>query len=145
MGRCVLRAGLRRGGGERLHSPECGSRDAQAPLYVVRTMILWMVWQYRFAAAMPKGALRRSPGWHAGISFVPVLCLYYPLQNVADLRRAVESGRTQPPDATAGPIKARLPKLYGTWWGLYIAGQMLPALSTGSSPIPGQIRRLSRK
>ncbi len=95
----------------------------------ILTMVLWMVWQYRFAAAMPKGALQSSPGWHAGSWFVPILSLYYPLENVADLRRAVESGRRRSPDEAASGTKERLPVLYGIWWGVFLVGGLLD--STG--------------
>lgn len=92
--------------------------------------ICWVVWQYRAATAMPVGSIRRTPGWHAGSWFIPVVAWWFPFQNVKDLvaasRASVGTG------------------LLGLWWALWVAGnlsypisnllmnaaQTLPAIST---------------
>lgn len=61
-------------------------------LSLVATGALWAIWQYR--AAKVTDRTRRSPGWHAGSWFVPIVSLWFPYQNVSDLWRAV--GRTRP-------------------------------------------------
>lgn len=70
--------------------------------------ICWLIWQYRAAASCPVGTLRRSPRWHVWSWFIPVVSLWFPLQNVSDLSRA--SG------AALGA------SLRGVWWAVGIAG-----------------------
>lgn len=55
--------------------------------------VLWVVWQYRVAKQV-EGRTRRSPAWHAGSWFVPIISVWFPYQNISDLWRAV--GRTRP-------------------------------------------------
>nr|WP_242061411.1 MULTISPECIES: DUF4328 domain-containing protein [Microbacterium] len=40
------------------------------------------------------GQTRRSPGWHVGAWFVPIISAWFPYQNISDLWRAV--GRSRP-------------------------------------------------
>ncbi|HEY9308658.1 MAG TPA: DUF4328 domain-containing protein [Microbacterium sp.] len=60
---------------------------------LLATGVLWVLWQYRAAKHLP-GHTRRSPGWHVGSWFVPVICVWFPYQNISDLWRAV--GRSRP-------------------------------------------------
>ncbi|WP_167756834.1 DUF4328 domain-containing protein [Leifsonia flava] len=62
-------------------------------LSLLATGVLWMIWQYRVAKQFI-GLTRRSPGWHVGSWILPVVNLWFPYQNIADLWRAV--GRTRP-------------------------------------------------
>ncbi len=78
------------------------------------TGVLWMAWQHRLAAAVPRRKLRRSPGWHVGSWFIPVASLWFPFQNVSDLHRAV----------TPGPDADRTPPTYQLWWGLWVASSI---------------------
>ncbi|KJL45260.1 hypothetical protein RS82_00287 [Microbacterium trichothecenolyticum] len=52
------------------------------------TAVVWVIWQYR-AAKQVAGLTRRSPGWHVGSWFVPVVSAWFPFQNITDLWRAV--------------------------------------------------------
>lgn len=69
---------------------------------MVGCMIAWCIWQVRLACAAQPGTLRRAPGWHAGSWFVPVVGLWWPLQNLADLWRCFVGPRTR--------------GLIGLWW-----------------------------
>lgn len=60
---------------------------------LLATGVLWVIWQYR-AAKHVLGQTRRSPGWHAGSWFIPVVSLWFPFQNISDLWRA--AGRARP-------------------------------------------------
>jgi hypothetical protein len=62
-------------------------------LCLIATGVLWATWQYRVAKQVV-GRTRRSPGWHAGSWFVPVVSFWFPYQNLSDLWRAV--GRRRP-------------------------------------------------
>ena len=73
---------------------------------VVAAGVLWLVWQYRAASSLPPGSLRRSPGWHVGSWFIPIVSLFFPFQNVTDLARG---------------SRARLSGgILGAWWALWI-------------------------
>ena len=63
-------------------------------LCLTASFVLWLIWQYRVAKRLA-GRTRRSPGWHVGSWFVPIISLWYPYQNISDLWRAI--GRTPPP------------------------------------------------
>jgi len=78
------------------------------------TGLLWLAWQHRLAAAVPRRTLRRSPGWHVGSWFIPVASLWFPFQNLSDLHRAV----------TPGPDGDRTPPTYQLWWGLWVASSV---------------------
>lgn len=77
------------------------------------TGILWVIWQYRLAKQV-LGRARRSPGWHAGSWFIPVVNWWFPYQNISDLWRA--AGRTRPGWQVA-------------WWALWIAASVTSGLS----------------
>ncbi|WP_439902361.1 DUF4328 domain-containing protein [Microbacterium azadirachtae] len=87
----------------------------------VATAVCWVVWQYRAASSLPPDMLRRTPGWHVGSWFVPVVSLWFPFQNVTDLTRA---SRARVSD---GVRRA--------WWTLWIASvvtsRLVYALSVG--------------
>jgi hypothetical protein len=60
---------------------------------LIATGVVWMVWQYK-AARHVLGRTRRSPGWHVASWMIPIVTLWFPYQNIADLWRA--SGRARP-------------------------------------------------
>lgn len=77
------------------------------------TGILWVIWQYRLAV-IARGRTRRTPGWHVGSWFIPVVGFWFPYQNISDLWRAF--GRTRPGWQVA-------------WWALWIGGSLLTWVS----------------
>lgn len=77
--------------------------------------ICWIVWQYRAAASVPRAGLRRSPGWHAGSWFIPVVSLFFPFQNVSDLARSSRA------ELSGG--------LRGTWWTLWLASNLVGSVA----------------
>ena len=81
---------------------------------LIATGVLWAVWQYR-AAKTVVGLTRRSPGWHAGSWFIPVISLWFPFQNISDLWRAV--GRVRPAWS-------------GIWWFLWLACNVVIQMGT---------------
>lgn len=83
-------------------------------LFLVATGVLWVIWQYRVAKQVT-GRTRRSPGWHAGSWFVPIISLWFPYQNISDLWRAV--GRTPP-------------SWQIIWWLLWVVGNYVIQIST---------------
>lgn len=89
------------------------------PLSIVALIVLlaaavfWVVWQYRAAASLPAGSLRRSPGWHVGSWFIPIVSLFFPFQNVSDLARASQARLT--------------PGIRGAWWALWISANFVSA------------------
>lgn len=80
----------------------------------VATGVLWAIWQHR-AAKQVAGQTRRSAGWHAGSWFVPIICLWFPYENISDLWRAV--GRTRP-------------SWQIIWWLLYVVSNVVIGQST---------------
>ncbi len=80
---------------------------------LVATGVLWVVWQYRVAKQFP-GRTRRSPGWHAGSWFIPIVSLVYPYQNVSDLWGAIGRAR---------------PRWLIVWWLAWVFGGLLSQLS----------------
>jgi hypothetical protein len=87
------------------------------------TGVLWMAWQHRLAAAVPRWMLRRSPGWHVGSWLIPVVSLWFPYQNITDLHRAVT------PDA-AGRTS---PVTYRLWWGMWLLSTVTEWLTNAAS------------
>lgn len=80
-------------------------------LVLIPAGVCWVVWQYRAAAALPAGSVRRSPAWHAGSWFIPIVSWWFPLQNVSDL---------------AGASRAALrPPILGVWWTLWLASSVI--------------------
>lgn len=77
---------------------------AALPFFV--SIVLWCIWQYRLARATLPGAIRRSPGMHAGSWFIPFVMVWFPFQNMRDLW-AVHIHRP-----TNG--------LLGFWWTLWL-------------------------
>jgi len=78
--------------------------------------ICWAVWQYRAAASVPPGSLRRRPGWHASSWFVPVVSLFFPFQNISDLARSCRA------ELGSG--------LSGTWWTLWLAANLVSSIAS---------------
>lgn len=87
----------------------------------------WLRWQYLCGRLVDDGSptrtgrvLRRSPGWHVASWFVPVLCLWWPPQNVADLdreawRRALDPGQPARPAIGGDPGSGLLLIWWSTW------------------------------
>jgi hypothetical protein len=82
-------------------------------VFVVLTGGVWVIWQYRVAKQAP-GRTVRSPGWHAGSWFIPLISLWFPYQNIADLWRAV--GRSRP-------------SWQILWWWLWIGSSVVILIS----------------
>ncbi|QAY73068.1 DUF4328 domain-containing protein [Agromyces protaetiae] len=80
---------------------------------VIAAGIVWAIWQYQVAKQVV-GRTRRSPGWHAGAWFVPVVNLWFPYQNISDLWKAL--GRVQPPSLVA-------------WWLLWLVSNFVMQIS----------------
>ncbi|MGV8908604.1 MAG: DUF4328 domain-containing protein [Propionicimonas sp.] len=78
------------------------------------TGVIWLAWQHRLAAAVPRWKLRRSPGWHVGSWLIPVVSLWFPFQNLVDLHAAV----------TPAQGERRIPPIYPLWWGLWVASSL---------------------
>lgn len=83
-------------------------------LFLITTGVIWVIWQYRVAKQVT-GRTRRSPGWHAGSWFVPIINLWFPYQNISDLWRAL--GRTRP-------------SWQIIWWLLWVIGSYVIQVST---------------
>ncbi len=92
---------------------------AGSALLLIVAGVLWVSWQHRLANTVPRAALRRSPGWHVGSWLVPVVALWFPLQNMLDLRRAV----------TPAYLADRTPASYRLWWGLWIGGNVVSSVA----------------
>lgn len=82
------------------------TQSAGWALFLLVATIVWCVWQFRLARATSPGAVRRTPGMHAGSWFLPVVNLWFPVQNVRDLWRAHQPGRG--------------PALLAVWWTLWL-------------------------
>ena len=93
---------------------------------LVASGICWVVWQYRAAASLPVGVLRRSPGWHAGSWFIPFAGAWIPFQNISDLARGSRA-------ALGGGTRA-------AWWALWImsglTGGIASRLLTAAETVP---------
>lgn len=74
---------------------------------------LWAIWQYK-AAKRVLGRTRRTPGWHAGSWFIPVVSFWFPYQNISDLWRA--AGRSRP-------------SWQVLWWALWILSNVVIQIS----------------
>lgn len=86
---------------------------------VLITGVTWIVWQARLASHAPRLALRRSPGWHTAGWFVPVVSLWFPVQNLADLRGALTGARSP----------SRIPVDYLAWWLAWLGGSTAAIIS----------------
>ena len=92
---------------------------------ILAAAVVWLVWQHRAASSLPPGSLRRSPGWHVGSWFIPIVSLIFPIQNVTDLARG---------------SRARLSGgILGAWWALWIVSGIVSGigsrLSFGASSV----------
>lgn len=82
---------------------------------MIAAAVCWLVWQHRAAASVHPGLLRRSPGWHVGSWFIPIVAWWFPLQNVSDLAKA-----------TRAPVSRAL---LGWWWGMWVAASVSPVIT----------------
>lgn len=101
-------------------------------LYLV-SIILWLIWQYQLASSsrIDPSYLARSPGWHIGSWFIPVISLWFPYQNVKDLARGVMS----PVDAygagewDGGVDRGIATRLLPWWWFAWLTATILERLA----------------
>ncbi|PFG17283.1 uncharacterized protein DUF2510 [Propionicimonas paludicola] len=96
-------------------------------LSVVATGVTWIIWQAGLAAQAPEVALRRGLGWHIAGWFVPVVSLWFPVQNLADLRGALDGARAP----------SRVAPGYWVWWLFWLGGNLLGLIAT-RLPVPEQ-------
>lgn len=95
----------------------------------------WLRWQYLCArlidgtAAGSDRALRRGPVWHITSWMVPVLCLWWPLQNVADLDHEAWRRAHEPAAARDAARPARLgdrgAAVRLAWWSSWLGAAAL--------------------
>jgi hypothetical protein len=83
---------------------------------VVITGVVWIIWQYGLASRV---ALHHAPGWHIAAWFVPVVSLWLPVQNLADLRGAIGGARAP----------SRIPAGYLAWWLCWLGGSAAAMIS----------------
>lgn len=84
------------------------------------TVMLWLVWQYRLASAVPSGWLERTPGFHVGSWFIPFANLVFPVQNLRSLWRIYL------------PDRART--LVGWWWAVWLGTGLFSQIALTSVP-----------
>ena len=97
---------------------------------------LWLIWQYQLARSsrIDPSYLARSPGWHIGSWFIPVISLWFPYQNVKDLARGVMS----PVDAygagewDGGAGRGIATRLLPWWWFAWVTVSILERLASFS-------------
>lgn len=80
---------------------------------------LWLIWQYQLAnsATVDRLQVRRSPEWHVASWVVPIVALWFPLQDIRDLWRAVtDPSRWQ-----------QLDPLLWLWWPAFLIGSSMVA------------------
>lgn len=99
----------------------------------IAAAICWLIWQRRAASSVTPTALRRSPGWHVGSWFIPIVAWWFPFQNIKDLARAA---------------RARLSDgVLGLWWALWIAPSAIAGIARwlfqGASDMEGVASALS--
>lgn len=85
-------------------------------LITIGAGVCWLIWQHRAASSVPPASLRRSPGWHVGSWFIPVVAWWFPFQNVKDIVRGSNA-----------PVSGGL---LGGWWALWIASSLTYVAST---------------
>lgn len=85
---------------------------------LVVTGCVWFAWQWRMAMSAPE-RLRRLPGVHIGVWFIPVANLWLPIQNIHDLWCAYELDEAS--EAKAGTHLVRL------WWACWVVSVLLGA------------------
>lgn len=90
--------------------------------------ICWLVWQHRVASSLHPSLLRRTPGWHVGSWFIPIVALWFPFQNVSDIVRG-----------TRAPVSGGV---LGSWWGLWVASALSPLLVNMIVPRVGAMSSL---
>ncbi|MFJ4045957.1 DUF4328 domain-containing protein [Microbacterium sp. NPDC089987] len=98
-------------------------------LTMIGAGVCWLIWQHRAASSVPPAALRRSPGWHVGSWFIPVVALWFPFQNVKDIVRGSQA-----------PVSSGL--LRG-WWALWIASSLTYVASSNMMNAADSVPELS--
>lgn len=98
-------------------------------LITIAAGVCWLIWQHRAASSVPPAALRRSPGWHVGSWFIPVVAWWFPFQNVKDIVRGANA-----------PVSGGL---LGGWWALWIASSLTYVISTNMTNAAETVPALS--
>jgi hypothetical protein len=100
------------------------------------SIVLWLVWQHRLASngRVHPTYLRRSPGWHIGSWFIPIVSLWFPYQNVKDLARGLMApvdrwGVGLPDD---GPERGVATRLLPWWWLAWLASSVAAQIESGT-------------
>ncbi|WP_417555879.1 DUF4328 domain-containing protein [Microbacterium sp.] len=99
----------------------------------IAAMICWLIWQHGAASSVTPTALRRSPAWHVGSWFIPIVAWWFPFQNIKDI---------------AQEARARLSdRMLGLWWALWIAPSVIGGIARwmyqGASDMEGLASALS--
>ena len=101
--------------GLRAYDPASLGLAGLTGLLTIAAGICWLIWQHRAASSVPPASLRRSPGWHVGSWFIPVVAWWFPFQNVKDIVRGSHA-------AVSGGV-------LGGWWALWLASGLTSAAS----------------
>lgn len=89
-------------------------------LLLLLTIVSWCLWQYKLAQAAPAGRLARSPGMHVGSWFIPVVALWFPLQNMRSLWDAYR------------PVRGRA--ALGWWWASWLGSTLIGRIAFTATP-----------
>lgn len=82
---------------------------------LLAAIVIWCIWQHQAAGSTDRDELRRSPRMHVLSWFIPVVSLWFPLQNMRDLW-----------DVNVG---SRRRFLVGWWWAFWIVANISTRLS----------------
>lgn len=101
------------------------------------TAVLWCAWQVILARSdvIHVGDLRRSVGWHLASWVVPLVSLWFPLQNVADLDTAARAPRDARGHRLAGvgtgahAVRPGPAPLLWAWWVTFLLSTVLDRLA----------------
>lgn len=92
-------------------------------LLIPVTGLLWVIWQARLAgsAQVHPSFVRRAPGLHLGAWLIPVLSLWWPPQNVADLYAGARAPRERDGSGTPRPAgRIPTPTILVVWWSAWL-------------------------
>lgn len=107
-------------------------------LLLLATAVTWFVWQVTLATSdvIHVGDLRRSVGWHVASWIVPVVSLWFPLQNVADLDAAARAPRDALGNRLGGvgigpnSVRPAPAGLLWAWWLVFLLALLLERMAT---------------
>lgn len=84
-----------------------------ASIVLIATGICWVIWQFQVAKQLA-GLTRRTPGWHIGSWFIPIVSFWFPYQNISDLWKAIGLAR---------------PSWQPLWWACWLASGVTSQIS----------------